>query len=353
MVNENGLCPIWKVHCALSGPYDAPGIWCVEGSLRAGGDYEITPEARYEVGNLSDQEKARVTSILVEQWMKGVKVPRLTASDVQRAKHRTALPTLERADRLLRLLIKRTSQLGEILDFIDPRDRRSAALNGLDIERFDTSQFEHALAWSESNSSEELAFLTEHMAAWGWITKGREIQNSQNTVITRTEGSYVCRVEVAGYARVEELVTSIDSSQCFVAMWFDESMHPARDEGIKPAIENAGYTPMVIDQKPDLIGKIEDAIISEIRRSKFMVADFTHGEEGVRGSVYYEAGFAHALGLPVIFTRRKDKQGVVHFDTDHFYRIEWDTPEDLRKQLKVKIEAAFGEGPLKNQISPV
>ena len=156
-------------------------------------------------------------------------------------------------------------------------------------------------------------------------------------------------VEVPGYRRVEELQTNRDSAQCFVAMWFDDSMNDARDRGIIPAIEDAGYTPSIINQKPNLIGRIEDAIIAEIRRSRFVVADFTHGEDGVRGSVYYEAGFAHAMGLPVIFTRRKDKEGVVHFDTDHFYRIEWETSDDLREQLQVKIEAAIGEGPNKNR----
>ena len=45
--------------------------------------------------------------------------------------------------------------------------------------------------------------------------------------------------------------------------------------------------------------KIDDEIIGEIRRSRFLVADFTHGDKGARGSVYYEAGFAYGLGLPV------------------------------------------------------
>ena len=347
MFTADGKCRIWGVDCNIRNPRDGRRITIVNNSFRAGGSYEITRQAELVVRELSDDEKARVTSVLVEQWMKGVDVPLLTVNDIQRAKDRAALPTLERADRLLRMLVKRTSQLGEILDFVDPRDRRSATLNGLDTTRFNTTLFEHALAWSESSSSEELAFLTDYMAAWGWITKGREIQNSQNTTITGTDGVYVCRVEVAGYAHVEESVTSINTSQGFVAMWFDDSMNEARDNGIIPAIEDAGYIPSIINQKPDLIGRIEDAIIAEIRRSRFLVADFTHGDDGVRGSVYYEAGFAHALGLPVIFTRRKDKSTVVHFDTDHFYRIEWETPEDLRRQLKVKIEAAIGEGPNK------
>ncbi len=36
---------------------------------------------------------------------------------------------------------------------------------------------------------------------------------------------------------------------------------------------------------------------------RFMIADFT----GHRGGVYFEAGFAHGLGIPVIWTCREDQ----------------------------------------------
>ena len=40
-----------------------------------------------------------------------------------------------------------------------------------------------------------------------------------------------------------------------------------------------------IDEKPD-VDKIDDETIGEIRRSRLLVADFTHGSEGPRGGVY-------------------------------------------------------------------
>ncbi len=81
-------------------------------------------------------------------------------------------------------------------------------------------------------------------------------------------------------------------------MWLDSTMNDLWEKDIAPAITDAGYDPIRID-------KIDDAIITEIRRSQFIVADFTHGEKGTRGSVYYEAGFAHGLDLPVIFCVEK------------------------------------------------
>ena len=138
-----------------------------------------------------------------------------------------------------------------------------------------------------------------------------------------------------------------DSSQAFVAMWFDDSMKAMREEGVETAITNAGYQPMVINQK-EHIGKIDDEIIAEIRRSRFIVADFTHGCDGARGSVYYEAGFAHGLNIPVIFTCRKDALKKIHFDTRQYPHIVWETPEELREKLAKRIGAAIGDGPFKN-----
>lgn len=59
---------------------------------------------------------------------------------------------------------------------------------------------------------------------------------------------------------------------------------------------------------------------AEIRRSRFLVADFTHDKkQGARGSVYYEAGFAHGLNIPVIFTARDGTKP--HFDTSAYLCI--------------------------------
>ena len=93
-------------------------------------------------------------------------------------------------------------------------------------------------------------------------------------------------------------------------------------------------------------GKIDDEIVAQIRRSRFVVADFTHERrETVRGSVYYEAGFAHGLNIPVIFTAEKDSK--LHFDTSHFVHILWthDKLCELRSRLRDRILAVEELGP--------
>jgi len=130
--------------------------------------------------------------------------------------------------------------------------------------------------------------------------------------------------------------TAIDSKRVFVAMWFDESMNDYYKDGIKKAIEEAGYTPVRIDLQ-DFNEKICDEIIAEIKRCKFLVSDFS----GERGGVYFEAGFAKGLGRPVIFTVKKDDVEKLHFDTRQYNHIVYDSPEDLHKKLYNRICATI------------
>lgn len=78
---------------------------------------------------------------------------------------------------------------------------------------------------------------------------------------------------------------------------------------------------------------------------KFVLADFT----GHRGGVYYEAGFAQGLGLDVIWTCRSDHVEELHFDIRQYNCITWDQTDlnNFRQKIRNRIEAVFGEGPLK------
>jgi nucleoside 2-deoxyribosyltransferase len=133
-------------------------------------------------------------------------------------------------------------------------------------------------------------------------------------------------------------------------MWFDPSLTDAYKKGIEQAVLGAGYKCLRIDQK-EHIGKIDDEIIAEIRRSRFVVADFTSKRDMARGGVYFEAGFAMGLGIPIIWTCKADCIDYVHFDTRQFNHITWTTPEDLRVKLLNRIGAVIGDGPLKRSVT--
>jgi len=130
----------------------------------------------------------------------------------------------------------------------------------------------------------------------------------------------------------------VGNNRAFVAMWFDKSMNDYYKNGIKKAIEDAGYEPVRIDLQ-DFNEKICDEIIAEIKRTKFLVADFSE----LRSGVFFEAGFAKGLGREVIFTvRETDVEKLKeHFDTRQYNHIVYDTPEDLYKKLYNRICATI------------
>jgi hypothetical protein len=176
------------------------------------------------------------------------------------------------------------------------------------------------------------------------------IRIAQNMDLLSDEGSAIGRLVVAptasGWERIESLETKATSNeQAFVAMWFDASMNEAYANGFLPAIEKAGYKPLRIDKKHH-IDKIDDEIIAEIRRSRFVVSDFTCEPSKVRGGVYFEAGFAMGLGIPVIWTAKDTSVNDLHFDTRQYNHIVWTTPSELYEQLLMRIGAVIGDGPL-------
>ena len=152
---------------------------------------------------------------------------------------------------------------------------------------------------------------------------------------TKETGAFFLTIKF--WERVDNLkAQELDNKRAFVAMWFHESMNDYYENGIKKALEEAGYLPVRIDLQ-DFNEKICDEIIAEIKRCKFLVSDFS----GQRGGVYYEAGFAKGLGRPVIFTVKKDDVEQLHFDTRQYNHIVYDTPEDLYKKLYNRICATI------------
>jgi nucleoside 2-deoxyribosyltransferase len=163
-------------------------------------------------------------------------------------------------------------------------------------------------------------------------------------------GAFRASIAPAGWQRVEALTRKqVISSQAFVAMWFHESLVSAFEDGLAPAIIRAGYQPVRVD-KVHHINKVDDQIIAEIRRSRFLVSDFTCEPEKPRGGVYFEAGFAMGLGIPVIWTCKDTSLKDLHFDTRQYNHIVWQEPKDLAEQLQARIGAVIGDGPLIRKI---
>ena len=328
-------CPIW-------GSPDA--AWCIPNffsdihdyySPRAGGVFRAKDIEDYQYF-ASQKYESKATRIKISRWVYDEnwlgEIGRLTPYEIEQIEKQEPLGIDQRMERLLRCFATIPSQVSRGLSYHP----------GGDWDRHERDIIEAATECSTVAEQEELDWLISAADKRGWL----EIHKSYNR-----------RLTPEGVKRLEELGTkAVNSEQAFVAMWFDEPVDEAYEKGIEPAIRDAGYRPLRIDKK-EHNNKIDDEIIREIRRSRFVVCDFTcelvkHKGKLTplpRGGIYYEAGFAKGLGIEVIWMCRADHIKHVHFDTRQFNHIRWETPEDLQRQLRNRIGAVIGDGPLKGR----
>ena len=60
--------------------------------------------------------------------------------------------------------------------------------------------------------------------------------------------------------------------------------------------------------------------------------------------MYFEAGYALGMGLPVFWCVRKNDLANVHFDTRQYNHITWDTEQHLAEQLYLFVNTIVGKG---------
>ena len=304
---NNKNCLIWPDYEARAVETDsAETMITVYESARTGGDYRLAPRIARRLnprrGLLDYRGRARLTTMLIELRSQGDLWPEVTFELITKAQEAIDLPVHARAVRLLRHLSRLTVIIGQ----------------GIDTTPH-SGDFPGLLAWTESTEESEIAFLEDYLRNQGWLEGD--------------PGSPI--VSVDGYARLAAMSAGQDSDQVFVAMWFSDEMKRIYSEAIEPAIRATDLTPYLVGQGKST-DRIDDEAEAAIRRSRLVIADFTHDpEDSVRGSVYYEAGFARALNIPYIFTAKEGSD--VHFNVNHFLRIEWKDADDLRTKLTHRI----------------
>lgn len=241
------------------------GQYRVYDSPRAGGKYLISATAEAIVNTFTDHAKRLLTTWLCEQRRAGVEEPRIDSDILTVVTARQPLLFMERFTAALRCLGGQITHLGAYLSFGESDDRNTMLV----------------LAETESSNMEELEELFRLLKETGYV-EGELFLG----------GTGMFRPTARGWEELDKLrQPRSDSSQAFVAMWFSDETTDAYAKGIAPALSDTGYRAMRIDKK-EHNNRIDDEIIAEIRRSRFVIADFTCEPEKPRGGVYFEAGFA-------------------------------------------------------------
>lgn len=320
------VCPIWGTRATLEAGEIGDGAKV--NSPRAGGRYGISGTAATVVSQFTKAEKAKLTTWLVEQRRLGFKLPVVNTDTLDEVKARRGLSFSEKRARFFRLGHSTLYR---------PGARLNVGHYLMEQKKVAEAELAMIATWIEAEDVEEAIALLAMLEQEGMVMfVGPDMA-----------------MTAKGLEHMEELAEGgADSRQAFVAMWFGSEMSEPWRTGFAPAIRDAGYEPFRIDGK-EHNNKIDDEIVAEIKRSRFLIADFTCGgvevdgkfEPNPRGGVYYEAGLAHGLGMTVIFTCRADRLEHAHFDTRQFAHIVWRDSVDLRASLYNRIAATLREAP--------
>ena len=130
----------------------------------------------------------------------------------------------------------------------------------------------------------------------------------------------------------------------FIMMWMDPGQPELTDvaDTVKTVFGTFGVNAIRADDI-EHEGVITDRIREEIRTSEFLFADLT----GARPNVYYEVGFAHALGKRVILFRKAGTG--LHFDLAGYNCPDYLNLHDLRDKLSKRLVFLTNTNPSGNK----
>lgn len=117
---------------------------------------------------------------------------------------------------------------------------------------------------------------------------------------------------------IRKLVVEAESPTCFVVMQFTDEFNVLYRDVIRPVCESHGYK-VVRGDDFHTSGLIMEDVTRSIRSAALIIADVTPDN----ANVFYELGFAHAIGKPTILLSDKKRERLP-FDISGFRTLFYD-----------------------------
>ena len=226
----------------------------------------------------------------------------------------------QQVDDLITFLGKTSNYWGENID-INPISK--------------TSKHNQLSAWVGAKTEANFLQLLEETQELGSI----EIHN------VGTIGVGYIELKLKGWEYFRKILSKNPSSkQIFMAMKFEKDAQTFVNTHLKHLTKELGFGLKSLDEIISKENLIDDKLRVEIKKSRLLICDLTHGNQGA----YWEAGYAEGLGIPVLYICRKDvlnsksKKKKPHFDVNHQEIFTWekDNAESIikfKQQLEAKI----------------
>jgi hypothetical protein len=271
------------------------------------GDHRVSDTAMAELKNISDEDRSRLAHAIVKM-PSGALVTSILMRDLLEA---TKLPpALERIDNLVQHL-------------------------ALNFEPGQSTQESSKVLWARLGC--------ERSESAVWVLKQAEKQGYVGTDL----GGRARFLSAKGWQRHAELMRNgAGSTHAFMAMGYgDTELQSVFSDHFVPAVAATGFSLRKANDPHQPAGSIDDTMRVDIRTSRFVVCDLTHGNRGA----YWEAGFAEGIGRPVIYVCKADvlsneeHTAHPHFDTRQQLIVPWDLADmtPTVRKLKAAIRATL------------
>ncbi len=164
---------------------------------------------------------------------------------------------------------------------------------------------------------------------------GSRLSSGDYEILNRVLPDEITQESIDSFAKdvvslAEQLIAS---TEAFIIMSFSEKGHlqDAYDTFCEVCKENH-FHGFKVDDHIDIKQRIVPTVLDSIRRSAFIIADVSEP----RPNVYYELGYAQALGKSVITTAYEGTQ--LPFDIFDVPTLYWDNQRTLRQELDKRIK---------------
>ena len=234
------------------------------------------------------------------------------------------------------ILVKK-SMLTEQVDLTDFRVSVKKARSAILLRRYMyeevnvVSNEDHILGIQPSMQKEEKGFIPSEA-----LRTFNESCSTISQVLQLTDDSGIYEGE--DILIREQPLTGYQKDSAFIMMWMDPG-NPSLED-IKEVVKDVFAQFDIKAVRADEIeheSVITDKIRDKIKSSEFLFADLT----GARPNVYYEVGYAHALGKRVILYREEGEP--LHFDLAGYNCPSYKNNTDLKKQLHKRLEHLTGK----------
>ena len=159
---------------------------------------------------------------------------------------------------------------------------------------------------------------------------------SLNAVLKLVESTPIAGSE----GNVPSDVARYRAGTAFIMMWMDPAHPDLADvaDAVRSVFRDFGVRAVRADDI-EHEGLISEKVLNEIRTAEFLFADLS----GTRPNVYYEIGYAHALGKRVILFRKTGTG--VHFDLAGYNCPEYENLRDLKEKLTKRLTYITNKNP--------